>query len=190
MDDIRLVYPQMKHKESIERYKNDMRNDAMLHGTSGLEESSSIENWIKKCDDNRKGKNLPEGYVPATTFIAIRKSDRKVVGSIQIRHSLSEHLLKVGGHIGYMTAFDERRKGYCKEMLRQCLPYCKKLGINKVLITCMKSNIGSAKTILANGGVLENEIEYNGEPYQRYWIDLSGSLIGGYGSPFHLIIKL
>ena len=60
-----------------------------------------------------------------------------------------------------------------KEMLMQCLLECKKLGIDKVLITCKKANIGSAKVILANGGKLENEVEVKGETFKRYWIDLS-----------------
>ncbi len=37
---------------------------------------------------------------------------------------------------------------------------CKKLGINKVLMyCCSKDNIGSAKSNINNGGILENEIE-------------------------------
>lgn len=50
--------------------------------------------------------------------------------------------------------------------------YLKKLGINKVLICCEKNNIGSAKSIINNGGVLENEVEEDGHIEQRYWIQL------------------
>ena len=50
------------------------------------------------------------------------------------------------------------------------LEECRKLGIPRVLMTCDKDNIGSAKSIQRNGGVLENEIEVNGVPVQRYWI--------------------
>ena len=35
---------------------------------------------------------------------------------------------------------------------------CKKLGIDRVLMVCDKDNIGSAKSILNNGGILENVI--------------------------------
>ena len=170
--DIKLVLPSKKYEKEIELYKSNLGSE-LVHGTGGLE-NKTVAEWIKMCEDNRQGKNLPEGYVPATTFIAIRESDNKVVGSIQVRHRLTDGLFLHGGHIGYMTAVDERRKGYCKEMLRQCLLYCKKLGIDKVLITCKKWNIGSAKTILANGGVLENEVDVKNDIFQRYWIDLSG----------------
>lgn len=49
---------------------------------------------------------------------------------------------------------------------------CKKMGIKKVLMVCDKDNIGSAKSIIKNGGILENEQTENGKTEQRYWIDL------------------
>ena len=48
----------------------------------------------------------------------------------------------------------------------------KRLGINKVLMVCDKDNVGSAKSILNNGGVLENEVIVDGVIEQRYWITL------------------
>ena len=42
-------------------------------------------------------------------------------------------------------------------MIRLALIECKKLGIDRVLMVCSKSNVASAKTITNNGGVLENE---------------------------------
>ena len=36
---------------------------------------------------------------------------------------------------------------------------CEILGITKVLLTCDKDNIASAKTIIKNGASLENEVQ-------------------------------
>lgn len=36
---------------------------------------------------------------------------------------------------------------------------------------CDKANIGSAKSIIKNGGILENEVIVNGVTQQRYWIE-------------------
>jgi len=45
--------------------------------------------------------------------------------------------------------------------------------MEKVLITCNKGNISSAKTIMANRGIFENEIpEESGNIVERYWINL------------------
>ena len=40
-------------------------------------------------------------------------------------------------------------------------------------MVCDKDNIASAKTIINNGGILENEIiDEDGDINQRYWIEL------------------
>ena len=57
-------------------------------------------------------------------------------------------------------------------MLKLALPIAKEIGLEKVLITCDKLNTASAKTIMSQGGVLENEVEEEGEIVQRYWIKL------------------
>ena len=61
---------------------------------------------------------------------------------------------------------------HTKTMIGLALEECKKLGIRKVLLCCDKNNIGSAKSIRNNGGVLENEVEADGHMKQRYWISL------------------
>lgn len=91
---------------------------------------------------------------------------------IHIRHKLNEYLFEFGGHIGYSVRKFEWRKGYAKEMLHLALEKCKDMNIGKVLITCSKENIASAKTIIYNGGVLENEISKGERITQRYWISL------------------
>ena len=59
-------------------------------------------------------------------------------------------------------------------MLKTALPFCREIGIDKVLIACIDGNIGSEKTILANGGVYESTVyEPNGDRYlKRFWITL------------------
>ena len=66
-----------------------------------------------------------------------------------------------------------RRRGYAKQMLSLALEECHKMGMRRVLVTCDKENAASARTIRANGGVLENEVEAGGRTTQRYWIALS-----------------
>jgi predicted acetyltransferase len=40
-------------------------------------------------------------------------------------------------------------------------------------MVCDKSNIASAKSIIKNGGILENEfLDEDGEVQQRFWINL------------------
>ena len=55
------------------------------------------------------------------------------------------------------------RKGYATQMVGLALEECKRLGIKKVLMVCDKDNIGSAKSIIKNGGILENEQKEDGK---------------------------
>jgi len=97
-----------------------------------------------------------------------------VLGFLQVRHEFNDYLSQFGGHIGYSVRPTERRKGYAKEMLKMALPYCQEIGLDRVLITCIDGNIGSEKTILANGGVYESTVyEPNEKEYlKRFWITI------------------
>ena len=59
-------------------------------------------------------------------------------------------------------------------MLEMVLPFCRKVGIDKVMITCIDGNIGSEKTILANGGIYESTIHEpnSNRNLKRFWITL------------------
>lgn len=129
-----------------------------MAGTGPLRRFENPEEYIKICAEYEDPTTVPSHLVPATQFFFIRKSDNKLVGMIQIRHRFNDYLEKYAGHIGYSVRPSERRKGYAKEMLRMTLPFCREIGIDKVMITCIDGNIGSEKTILANGGVYEYTI--------------------------------
>lgn len=111
------------------------------------------------------------GFVPDSTFFCLDEDRNMIVGAVNIRHYLNEALLLNGGHIGDGVRPSERRKGIATKMIALALEECRKLGIQKVLMVCDKDNIGSAKSIINNGGVLENEVEVDGVIEQRYWIE-------------------
>ena len=113
----------------------------------------------------------PEGFVPAHTLFLV-EDNKRILGAINIRHYLNDYLLNFGGHIGYGIRPSERKKGYASLMLSLALTKAKELGIQRALITCDKNNLGSARTIMKNGGVLENEVIEGERTTQRYWIEL------------------
>lgn len=127
--------------------------------------------------DNLEVRENTQGKVPDSTYFCLDEERNIFVGAVNIRHYLNESLLKNGGHIGDGVRPSERRKGIATQMIALALLECKKLGMNKVLMVCDKNNIGSAKSIQNNGGVLENEIEVDGLIEQRYWIDLQNELL-------------
>ena len=97
-----------------------------------------------------------------------------LLGECRLRHRLSERLLHHGGHIGYFVRPSARRQGHATRMLALMLDEARRLGLCRVLLTCDKSNTGSASVIRANGGVLEDEpvSRFSHQVIQRYWIAL------------------
>ena len=157
--------------DMLEEWKNDI-----------IENHTNISPWriwandFHDFDDYVKSINATEelnnDWVPDTTLFCLDRDRNIFVGAVSIRHYLNDKLLKTGGHIGDGIRPGERRKGYATAMIALALEECKKLGITRVLMCCDKNNIGSAKSIIKNGGVLENEIEEDVHIEQRYWIQL------------------
>jgi predicted acetyltransferase len=161
-------------KESAWEYKHEfIHNGEVIHGGAGMDVFDSFEEWLAAMQDNRNPMTLRLNRVVASTYFAKCSDNGRLVGIIDIRHTLNDYLLNYGGHIGFSVRKSERQKGYAKEMLRLALEKCRALAIFHVLITCDKDNQASAKTILALNGILENEIPHEGIILQRYWIDLS-----------------
>lgn len=171
---LKLVFPTEEYKVQVEDFLQEHfdNNEFELHGDGGLDTIKDFDKWLDKIRNDVKDTN-EKHRVPATLFLAVRKSDNRIVGIIQIRHKLNERLLKDCGHIGDGVRPSERKKGYATEMIKLALEECKKLGIRRVLMTCYKENVASGKSIQNNGGILENEIiDEAGKTIQRYWISL------------------
>ena len=164
----------VKLSEEYKRYLNEMMEEWYATG------ENIIPYVIRKNDykdfeyymDNLEVKEGTENLVPDSTFFCLDEDRDIFVGAVNIRHYLNEALLRDGGHIGDGVRPSERRKGIATKMIGLALDECRKLGIDRVLMVCDKDNIGSAKSIINNGGVLENEITVEGVVEQRYWIEL------------------
>lgn len=176
MDKLMLVQPTEHYAGQVMAYRREMLdNHDSLDGCAGLEDTESFAEWVDF--ENRLKKRYGENCTPSSVYLAVRVSDDCLVGIIDFRHRLSEFLFQYGGHIGYSVRSTERRKGYASQMLHLVLEKCREHGLSKVLVTCDKENEASRRTIVRNGGVLENEVAVSGimDIYgyvQRFWITL------------------
>ena len=133
---------------------------------------SDFSAMVEELRAEESGENLPEGWVPASTYWLITEN-KKIVGAVNIRHQLTVALLQSGGHIGYGIRPSERRKGYATQILALSLLKAKELGIDKALVVCDTTNLASERTILKNGGMAdESFVEEDGNIVNRYWIAL------------------
>ena len=129
--------------------------------------------YVEMLHRAARGIGIPEDFVPHSTHWLL-DSRGEIVAIANLRHRVTERLLSYGGHLGYGVRPSARRLGYGCEVLKQTLVVAKRLGIDRVRLTCDKNNIASAKTILRNGGKLETEgyMAEHGHLVQRYWIEL------------------
>jgi predicted acetyltransferase len=124
--------------------------------------------YLQKRERDRRGVDIPPGWVPSTFLVA--DDGGELVGRVSIRHELNEFLASLGGHIGYGVRPAFRRRGYASEILRQALVIARSLGIEGVLVTCDEDNVASRAVIERLGGMLEDvRPDPEGAPKRRYW---------------------
>lgn len=115
------------------------------------------------------------GKLPTLTY-ELFDGEAKV-GMIQIRHASShgihvpEHM---DSHIYYEIIPEYRSKGYGKKILTLGLVEAKKIGLEKIYITCMENNIASKNIIESHSAVFIDKafISQEGEVMFKYSIAL------------------
>jgi predicted acetyltransferase len=171
MNDVRLVKPQQELKnEYLSFYQEWKESGEDMVPWVISKDPSDFLGMLKELSNQEKGISVKEGWVPDSTFWLVDNHHR-VLGAVNIRHQLTEHLYNAGGHIGYGIRPSARLRGYATKLLELSLIEAKKLGINDVLVVCDADNVGSERTIIRNGGKPDTDyIEEDGNVVKRYWI--------------------
>jgi predicted acetyltransferase len=179
---MRLVRPDILYRDSfleaLREYEEGPlageRRKTIPNHYEGLSSPKLSEDFQSYVDGLLAQEKLAaQMLVPSTVFWLIE--GECFIGRVSVRHYLSERLLLMGGHIGYDIRPSQRNQGYGTKILAMALPEAKRLGIERVLVTCDDNNEGSRRIIEKNGGTLENIVEVEGlpRPKRRYWITLT-----------------
>ncbi|PFE04977.1 GNAT family acetyltransferase [Bacillus cereus] len=171
--DVYLVQPTIDlQKEYLEFYQEWKNSGETMIPWVIAKDPSNLPAMVQELLDAAEGKNLRKGWVPDSTYWLVTQ-DKEIVGVVNIRHRLTEHLFNAGGHIGYGIRPSARQKGYATKLLALSLEKIKELGVTKVLVVCDENNTASEKTILHNRGFRDSDfMEEDGNVVRRYWIEL------------------
>ena len=177
MEMVKLVRPSEDYADAIWDFRQEILaadDVSKFAGCSALLDSTDAHGWIQKVTVLSDPATCPDDLIPSDSYLAIRPSDDRLVGTIDLRHSIDHPVLGTwGGQIGYEVRPSERRKGYASQMLGQVLDRARELGLDKVLITCHRGNIASQKTIERVGGVFDSlYAKEDGTIVKRYWVAL------------------
>ena len=170
---LHLRQPEASDREQVMAYREEfLAIDSRMDGTCALDQYDDFDTWLANVRAYSAPETTPAGKVPATQYLALDENEH-LVGMVNLRHCLNDYLLEFGGHIGYSVRPADRKNGYAIQMLKLALDEAKALGLDRVRIACDRYNIASAKTIQANGGVLDGERydPQDGTLTQRYWIE-------------------
>jgi predicted acetyltransferase len=179
-ESLTLADPALELAEAFWAMVEDFRAAGEGHHIAGA--SSRLETlprnalpaYIQEIQEHANGLHLLPGYVPGNSYWLLR-GDGAIVGVSALRHWLTPGLEDVGGHIGYSIRPTTRRRGYGTSMLALTLEKARARGLDRVLLTCDTDNLGSARIIQRNGGILASagHSDLTGTHVSRYWIALS-----------------
>lgn len=95
---IRLVKPTLElEKEALEyRQEHFDCGEQVINGSELFDKIDSYEEWLEKVIANASTKTVDPNWVITDTFFAIRVSDNKIVGIVDLRYQLNDFLKDFG----------------------------------------------------------------------------------------------
>ena len=163
----RLVLPALEYEHSYRAYIRELGDEERYPFPLDFEHAD-FPALLGKLERFRQGLDLPEGFVPATTFWLVSGSE--LLGVSSLRHHLNEWIRLAGGHIGLGIRPAWRGQGLGSCLMKLTLMQAFERGINPVHVHCHKHNVPSARMIVTNAGVLESEVVADEQLIQRYLV--------------------
>jgi predicted acetyltransferase len=161
---VELVTPSQRYRASFLEAQRELGNDAKIVDDAA---------FAAMLDDLARARvrEATATRVPATTLWLV---DGEVfLGRISIRHTLSDALRVIGGHIGYDVRPSRRGQGLGTRMLALVLPRAKALGVDPAMLTCDASNDASWRMIERAGGTRVETFMHDGIDRYRYSLPTS-----------------
>ena len=159
MQNVKLIGPSLLYKESFLEFVEDVKSTGYESYELYTKSEEDFEEFVTDLTNSSKGINLQDGWAPCSCYWLVDDSG-EVIGVIRIRHRVDSDFLQMIGHIGYEIKSSRRKEGYGRKLLELGLTEARKMGLEKVLITCDEDNIASLRIIQ----------KFNGK-YKKLFVD-------------------
>ncbi|MGI9287278.1 MAG: GNAT family N-acetyltransferase [Pseudomonadales bacterium] len=162
-----LVPPSLEYEQSYGAYIVELGDEERYPFPLDFEHHD-FGALLQRLSDFSNGTNIPEGFVPSSTFWLVDGAE--IIGVTNLRHYLNERIRRCGGHIGLGVRPSFRGRGIGNLLMALTIQEARKRGIREIHIHCHKGNAASARMIVSNGGVLDSEVSdgESAEVVQRY----------------------
>lgn len=94
---LQLVLPDKQYEKSYRDYIHELGDEERYPFPLDFE-YADFQKLLRRLEDFRAGINLPEGFVPSTTYWLVQGSD--LVGVSNLRHYLNDRIRHAGGTLG------------------------------------------------------------------------------------------
>lgn len=173
---MKLILPSKNYQQSYIAFIQELGDEERYPFPLDFEHRD-FDALLSKLDNFHHGIDIPQDFVPSTTYWLVRGSD--IVGVTNIRHYLNDRIRQAGGHIGLGIRPSYRGQGLGRLLMKLSIDKAFAMGTNPVHIHCYKDNPASARAIIANGGVLDSEIVDGDKVVLRFLV----WPVGAHGDP-------
>ena len=163
-----LIKPTENYQSSYHSYIKELAQEERYPFPLDFEHSD-FSAMLDKIQQLEQGSNLPDGYVPSTTYWLVE--NHEIIGVSNLRHHLNDQLKVAGGHIGLGIRPSCRGRKLSIQLLQMTLAKAAAMDIGEVHIHCYRDNLPSARMIEVCGGVLDSEVLTGGQVVLRYVVD-------------------
>ncbi|MDF1617979.1 GNAT family N-acetyltransferase [Petrocella sp. FN5] len=146
MKDIKLTKPSLLYQSTFLDFVKDVKESGYESYTHYVKAEKNFSEFMNELIDMSEGVNIKKGWAPCSSYWLIDNNE-EVIGVIRIRHRVDNDSLEMAGHIGYEIKSSKRKKGYGQRLLELGLMEARKIGLQKVLITCDEDNVASKRMI-------------------------------------------
>ena len=141
--------------------------------TDDVESSVGFAAWVRLLADEPESVQPSRSNAMRCVYRWVVENDQ-VLGGIALRYGSGDVACRLG-NVGYGIKPSARRRGVATWALGQMIDQAQAVGLDRLLVVCEMDNAASAKTIEANGGVLDDDAGSDSAGLRRYWVEIGRS---------------